>query len=154
ISRASLPKATSSPRRPVSRPCISPTTTASAGSIACRRCPCSTAATWRTNDFNAGSSRRKEALTRNERRSQTFPMFESAESSRRRKEADAQSSRDIRMAEPAGDHADGPRVNRRFYLPRLAPEAYRGHAVVHWTLTLANRATGWLTDQFHQQFRE
>jgi hypothetical protein len=25
---------------------------------------------------------------------------------------------------------------------------------VHWTLTLAHRATGWLSDRFHQTFRE
>ncbi len=33
-------------------------------------------------------------------------------------------------------------------LPRLAPEFYRGHAFVHWTLTIAQRRTGWLTPAF------
>ena len=40
------------------------------------------------------------------------------------------------------------------HLPRLAPEAYRGFAVVQWTLTLERRATGWLDDRFHLHFRE
>jgi putative transposase len=40
------------------------------------------------------------------------------------------------------------------YLPRLAPEFYRGDAVVHWTLPIAQRQTGWLTEKFHLQFRE
>jgi REP element-mobilizing transposase RayT len=40
------------------------------------------------------------------------------------------------------------------HLPRLAPEFYRGFAVVQWTLTLEHRATGWLDDLFHAHFRE
>ncbi|SDR82583.1 hypothetical protein [Opitutus sp. GAS368] len=40
------------------------------------------------------------------------------------------------------------------HLPRLAPVAYRGLVPVHWTLTLENRATGWLTPGFHSHFRE
>jgi putative transposase len=40
------------------------------------------------------------------------------------------------------------------HLPRLAPEYYRGFAVVQWTVTLERRATGWLDDLFHQHFRE
>jgi REP element-mobilizing transposase RayT len=40
------------------------------------------------------------------------------------------------------------------HLPRLAPELYRGFAVVHWTLTLERRAAGWLDDLFHLHFRE
>ena len=40
------------------------------------------------------------------------------------------------------------------FLPRLPKEYYQGDAVVHWTLTLAHRATGWLSDRFHQTFRE
>jgi hypothetical protein len=40
------------------------------------------------------------------------------------------------------------------HLPRLAPEFYRGFAVVHWTITLERRATGWLNDRFHFHFRE
>ena len=42
----------------------------------------------------------------------------------------------------------------RGYLPRLAPEYYRGVAVVLWTHTLENRAVGWLNDRFHHEFRE
>jgi hypothetical protein len=38
------------------------------------------------------------------------------------------------------------------HLPRLAPEFYRGRAFVHWTLTIENRATGWLTDTFHHDW--
>ena len=40
------------------------------------------------------------------------------------------------------------------HLPRLAPEFYRGFAVVQWTLTLERRATGWLDDKLHLHFRE
>jgi REP element-mobilizing transposase RayT len=43
---------------------------------------------------------------------------------------------------------------RTFYLPRLSPEFYRGDAVVHWTLTIFDRKTGWLTDFLHLKFRE
>jgi hypothetical protein len=39
------------------------------------------------------------------------------------------------------------------HLPRLAPEFYRGTAFVHWTLTIENRATGWLTESFHQDWQ-
>jgi hypothetical protein len=45
-------------------------------------------------------------------------------------------------------------LNRSFYLPRLPREYYQGDAVVFWTLTLFNRAKGWLTPPFHQQFRD
>jgi hypothetical protein len=40
------------------------------------------------------------------------------------------------------------------HLPRLAPEFYRGFAVVQWTITLKRRATGWLDGTFHAHFRE
>jgi len=40
------------------------------------------------------------------------------------------------------------------HLPRLAPQCYRGFAVVHWTITLERRAKGWLDDIFHLKFRE
>lgn len=40
------------------------------------------------------------------------------------------------------------------HLPRLAPEFYRGPVSVHWTLTLEDRATGWLSPEFHAHFRE
>lgn len=38
---------------------------------------------------------------------------------------------------------------KKGYLPRLNPGCYRGYAFVHWTLTLENRATGWLTPSLH-----
>jgi hypothetical protein len=38
------------------------------------------------------------------------------------------------------------------HLPRLAPESYRGPAFVHWTLTIENRTTGWLTETFHHDW--
>jgi hypothetical protein len=40
------------------------------------------------------------------------------------------------------------------HLPRLAPESYRGFAVVQWTITLERCAVGWLDDNFHFLFRE
>jgi REP element-mobilizing transposase RayT len=40
------------------------------------------------------------------------------------------------------------------YLPRLAADAYCGNAVVHWTLTIARRETGWLNTEMHLRFRE
>jgi REP element-mobilizing transposase RayT len=46
------------------------------------------------------------------------------------------------------DHA------RHGHLPRLAPEYYRGLAVVHWVMTVDDRRTGWLTPHFHAQRRE
>src|SRR5712671_1278294 len=39
-------------------------------------------------------------------------------------------------------------------LPRLPREYYQGDAFVHWTLSVHKRQTGWLTDQFHESFRE
>ena len=42
----------------------------------------------------------------------------------------------------------------RGYLPRLAPEFYRGAAVVFWTHPIAERGTGWLHPGLHQAFRE
>lgn len=39
------------------------------------------------------------------------------------------------------------------HLPRLAPEFYRGHAFVHWTLTVDHHATGWLDPSFHHTWR-
>jgi REP element-mobilizing transposase RayT len=44
--------------------------------------------------------------------------------------------------------------NRAFYLPRLAREYYQADAVVFWTLTIFDKAQGWLTPLFHQRFRE
>ena len=42
------------------------------------------------------------------------------------------------------------RVDRphRSHLPRLARDHYRGHAYVHWVLSVQGRATGWLTAAF------
>jgi len=40
------------------------------------------------------------------------------------------------------------------YLPRLPREYYQGNAVVHWTMPVSHRARGWLTGDFHRQFRE
>src|SRR5207249_4344953 len=48
----------------------------------------------------------------------------------------------------------GQGANRNFYLPRLEPEFYLGDAVVHWTMPIADRNKGWLTDLFHARFRE
>jgi putative transposase len=39
-------------------------------------------------------------------------------------------------------------------LPRLARESYLGFAAVHWTLCIEDRATGWLSPEFHAHFRE
>ena len=43
---------------------------------------------------------------------------------------------------------------RTYFLPRLPREYYQGDAVVHWTLTIFDRTTGWLSDLFHSRFRE
>jgi len=40
------------------------------------------------------------------------------------------------------------------HLPRLAAGHYRGHATVHWTLTVEKRATGWLSSDFHIRWRD
>ncbi len=40
-------------------------------------------------------------------------------------------------------------AQRKRSLPRLSRERYQGHAFVHWTLTIENRATGWLTQSFY-----
>lgn len=42
----------------------------------------------------------------------------------------------------------------RDYLKRLDAAAYRGLAVVHWTLTIRERRTGWLDGRFYYHFRE
>jgi REP element-mobilizing transposase RayT len=51
-------------------------------------------------------------------------------------------------------HFAGEGTNRSFYLPRLPRESYQGDAVVHWTMPLAMRGTGWLDEMFHARFRE
>jgi REP element-mobilizing transposase RayT len=45
-------------------------------------------------------------------------------------------------------------LNRSFYLARRPREYYQGDAVVFWTLTIFDRAKGWLTESFHRDFRE
>ena len=45
-------------------------------------------------------------------------------------------------------------TDRRFYLPRLPREYYQADAVVHWSLPVSMRRTGWLDDRFHAAFRE
>ena len=44
-------------------------------------------------------------------------------------------------------------LNRAFYLPRLSREYYQADAVVFWTLTVFDKAKGWLTPAFHQRFQ-
>ncbi len=46
------------------------------------------------------------------------------------------------------------KLNRSFFLPRLAREKYQAFAAVHWTMSVAKRATGWLAGPFHARFRE
>ena len=45
-----------------------------------------------------------------------------------------------------------PLVLRR-HLPRLDQAAYAGRQFVHWTMTISERAQGWLTERFHAEFR-
>jgi len=45
-------------------------------------------------------------------------------------------------------------LERKGKLPRLGRTYYQGHAVVFWTNTLEERASGWLTPAFHATFRE
>jgi putative transposase len=44
--------------------------------------------------------------------------------------------------------------SRQHFLPRLPREYYQGDSVVHWTLTLKQRSTGWLSQDLHCKFRE
>ncbi len=44
--------------------------------------------------------------------------------------------------------------DRAYNLPRLPRPFYQADAAVHWTLTLFDRATGWLDEPFHAGFRE
>ena len=60
------------------------------------------------------------------------------------------------VRDSSGNDSSGSRERQRVekdHLPRLAPEWYRGRAFVHWTLTTENRATGWLTPDFHHTWR-
>ena len=43
---------------------------------------------------------------------------------------------------------------RANYLPRLPRPYYQSAAVVHWTLTIWDRATGWLSERLHSRWRE
>ena len=43
---------------------------------------------------------------------------------------------------------------RQDYLKRLPREHYQGAAFVHWSLTIEERKTGWLTPIFYYKFRE
>lgn len=45
-------------------------------------------------------------------------------------------------------------LRRAFSLPRLPREYYQSDAVVFWTLTVFDKAQGWLTAAVHQRFRE
>src|SRR5690606_21246967 len=48
----------------------------------------------------------------------------------------------------------GSGTDRDFYLQRLPREYYQADAVVHWTMPIAMRGTGWLNEAFHAHFRE
>lgn len=39
-------------------------------------------------------------------------------------------------------------------LKRLPPEAYQGHTWVHWSMTMDQRRTGWLSPLMHSRIRE
>ncbi|MGB1128244.1 MAG: hypothetical protein ACPG3X_07750 [Opitutales bacterium] len=45
-------------------------------------------------------------------------------------------------------------MKQRDYLRRLDPSFYKGRAYVHWTMTLADRSEGWLTEAHFHAFRE
>ena len=45
-------------------------------------------------------------------------------------------------------------LSRAFSLPRLPREYYQADAVVFWTLTVFDKAKGWLTAAFHQHFQK
>jgi putative transposase len=47
-----------------------------------------------------------------------------------------------------------PRSAFSHYLPRLRREFYQADAVIFWTLPVACRVRGWLTEGFHAAFRE
>ena len=48
----------------------------------------------------------------------------------------------------------GQRNQKRDWLRRLEPEAYRDDACVHWTMAMEGRKTGWLIPIFYYKFRE
>jgi REP element-mobilizing transposase RayT len=45
-------------------------------------------------------------------------------------------------------------MNTHDHLLRLEPGYYRAFAIVHWTMTVDERATGWLDERFHLRWRE
>lgn len=45
-------------------------------------------------------------------------------------------------------------VGRNDHLKRLPKEHYQGQAYVHWSMTMANRKTGWLIPILYYKFRE
>lgn len=47
-----------------------------------------------------------------------------------------------------------PEASHHQRLARLAAASYRGFATVHWSMTLENRATGWLDTAHHAALRE
>ena len=47
-----------------------------------------------------------------------------------------------------------PRSAFSHYLPRLRREFYQADAVVFWTMPVAHRGRGWLSEGFHAAFRE
>ena len=51
-------------------------------------------------------------------------------------------------------HFAGKGTNRSFYLPRLPRDYYQCDAVIHWTMSIALRGTGWLNETLHAHFRE
>jgi len=55
--------------------------------------------------------------------------------------------------DPSSDRSYERERVEKGHLPRLSPEFYQGRAFVHWTLTVEQRATGWLTPAFHEQWR-
>lgn len=65
-------------------------------------------------------------------------------------------SPEMQSGPPAGDanQFSGDGTNRNFYLPRLTREHYQGDSVIHWTMPIARRGTGWLNELFHARFRE
>ena len=65
-------------------------------------------------------------------------------------------SPEMQSGSPAGDanQFSGDGTNRNFYLPRLTREHYQGDSVIHWTMPIARRGTGWLNELFHARFRE
>ena len=62
------------------------------------------------------------------------------------------------MSQEPSDAPDSPerkpRSNFSHYLPRLKREFYQADAVIFWTMPIAHRQQGWLTDSFHAAFRE